>query len=324
MRLAATTIGRSDRALGAFYRRLSSRTRQAKGSDRDGPHDCSPVLYSPRFGMTYQDPGAVAYEERHRTRDLANLQCRAKTFCFELAPLPAPEAVSQEGHPVLRAPKAVKFAFLNDYRGILSRAHACRVMGVTDPRPSGVQALPCIPSSATRHGAFGAYPQSIGPFSVCEHASQATGSACLHAREAAQIEPGQLWPAKDDGRAERVGLARPGIRCPATVCIANRERGGVGRLMRQNAICAVGTHKFSVEEGQQMIRGDHLSDEAPTATTHSTSHRVFCSRILPRARPTGNGLMTSPISGCEKAGSIWPSLWTCLPAGSSAGPSAAG
>ena len=34
--------------------------------------------------------------------------------------------------PVLRDPKAVKFAFLDDYCGILSMARACRVMGVTD------------------------------------------------------------------------------------------------------------------------------------------------------------------------------------------------
>ena len=47
-----------------------------------------------RFGMTYDDPGAAAYEDRHRTRVLANLQRRAKTFGFELAPIPATEAVS--------------------------------------------------------------------------------------------------------------------------------------------------------------------------------------------------------------------------------------
>jgi hypothetical protein len=47
-----------------------------------------------RFGMTYDDPGAAAYEERHRTRVLANLQRRAKTLGFELARVPAPEAVS--------------------------------------------------------------------------------------------------------------------------------------------------------------------------------------------------------------------------------------
>lgn len=47
-----------------------------------------------RFGMTYHDPGAAAYDARHRSRVLANLQRRAKTFGFELAPLPTAEAVS--------------------------------------------------------------------------------------------------------------------------------------------------------------------------------------------------------------------------------------
>jgi hypothetical protein len=47
-----------------------------------------------RFGMAYHDPGAAVYEERHRTRVLANLERRAKTFGFGLAPLPAAEAVS--------------------------------------------------------------------------------------------------------------------------------------------------------------------------------------------------------------------------------------
>lgn len=47
-----------------------------------------------RFGITYQDPGATAYEERHRTRVLANLQRRARRFGFELAPIRAPEVAS--------------------------------------------------------------------------------------------------------------------------------------------------------------------------------------------------------------------------------------
>ena len=42
------------------------------------------------------------------------------------------EGAAKKGHSVLRGPKAVKFAFLEDYRGILSKARACRVMGVTD------------------------------------------------------------------------------------------------------------------------------------------------------------------------------------------------
>lgn len=46
LRLAAVTVGRTDTALGAFHRRLSSRIGKAKGqgSDRHGPQDRSSVL----------------------------------------------------------------------------------------------------------------------------------------------------------------------------------------------------------------------------------------------------------------------------------------
>lgn len=94
LRLAATTICRSDTALGAFYRRLSSRIGKQKAVTATARKIAVLFYNTLRFGMTYHDPGAAAYEERHRTRVLANLQRRAKTFGFELAPIPAPEAVS--------------------------------------------------------------------------------------------------------------------------------------------------------------------------------------------------------------------------------------
>ncbi|MDZ4137711.1 MAG: IS110 family transposase [Erythrobacter sp.] len=94
LRLAATTIGRSDTALGAFYRRLSSRIGKQKAVTATARKIAVLFYNALRFGTTYNDPGAAAYEERHRTRVLANLQRRAKTLGFELAPLPAPEAVS--------------------------------------------------------------------------------------------------------------------------------------------------------------------------------------------------------------------------------------
>jgi transposase len=47
-----------------------------------------------RHGMTYQDQGAAAYDERHRQRVLSNLQRRAKTLGFALAPIPKAAAVS--------------------------------------------------------------------------------------------------------------------------------------------------------------------------------------------------------------------------------------
>jgi transposase len=94
LRLAATTIGRSDTALGAFYRRLSSRIGKQKAVTATARKIAVLFYNAVRFGMAYNDPGAAAYEERHRTRVLANLQRRAKTFGFELTPLPAAEAVS--------------------------------------------------------------------------------------------------------------------------------------------------------------------------------------------------------------------------------------
>ena len=44
------------------------------------------------------------------------------------------------------------------------------------------------------------------------------------------------------------------IRCPAAH-VFMRERGRVGRLMRENGIVVERTRKFKVEEGQGMIRG---------------------------------------------------------------------
>ena len=94
LRLAATTIGRSDTALGAFYRRLSFRIGKQKAVTATARKIAVLFYNAVRFGMTYRDPGAAAYEERHRSRVLANLQRRAKTLGFALAPLPDTEAVS--------------------------------------------------------------------------------------------------------------------------------------------------------------------------------------------------------------------------------------
>lgn len=94
LRLAATTIGRSDTALGAFYRRLSSRIGKQKAVTATARKIAVLFYKAIRFGMTYQDPGARAYEERHRSRVLANLQRRAKALGFDLAPSPSAEAVS--------------------------------------------------------------------------------------------------------------------------------------------------------------------------------------------------------------------------------------
>lgn len=86
LRLAATMIGRSETALGAFYRRLSSRIGKQKAVTATARKTAVLFYNTLRFGMTYRDPGANAYEERYRRRVLANLHRRARTLGYELAP----------------------------------------------------------------------------------------------------------------------------------------------------------------------------------------------------------------------------------------------
>ncbi|MBB1493384.1 IS110 family transposase, partial [Paracoccus sp. MC1854] len=94
LRLAAVTIGRSDTALGAFYRRLSSRVGKQKAVTATARKIAVLFYNTLRFGMTYHDPGAAAYDARHRSRVLANLQRRARSLGYALAPAPEAADVS--------------------------------------------------------------------------------------------------------------------------------------------------------------------------------------------------------------------------------------
>jgi transposase len=89
LRLAATTIGRSDTALGAFYRRLSARAGKAKAVTATARKIAVLFYNSLRYGMAYHDPGACQYEERYRSRVIGNLLRRAKDFGFTLHEIPA-------------------------------------------------------------------------------------------------------------------------------------------------------------------------------------------------------------------------------------------
>ena len=92
LRLAAVTIGRSDTALGAFYRRLAARAGKAKAVTATARKIAVLFYNTLRHGMTYKDPGdpgASHYEERYRNRVLGNLKRRAKSFGYDLHELPA-------------------------------------------------------------------------------------------------------------------------------------------------------------------------------------------------------------------------------------------
>nr|WP_319005066.1 transposase [Acuticoccus sediminis] len=92
--LAATTVGRSDTALGVFYRRLSSRIGNQKAVTATARKIAALFNNTLRFGMTCRDPGAAAYDDRHRARVFANLRRRARTLGYELAPVPDAGCVS--------------------------------------------------------------------------------------------------------------------------------------------------------------------------------------------------------------------------------------
>jgi transposase len=94
LRLAATTIGRSDTALGAFYRRLSSRAGKAKAVTATARKIAVLFYNTLRHGMTYRDPGADHYEEQYRSRVLANLKRRAKSLGFVLQAVPCDPEVA--------------------------------------------------------------------------------------------------------------------------------------------------------------------------------------------------------------------------------------
>jgi transposase len=88
LRLAATTVGRSDTALGAFYRRLSARAGKSKAVTATARKIAVLFYNTLRHGMSYKDPGAGQYEQ-YRSRVLANLQRRAKSLGFVLQAIPA-------------------------------------------------------------------------------------------------------------------------------------------------------------------------------------------------------------------------------------------
>ncbi|MFL5254575.1 MAG: IS110 family transposase [Rhodopila sp.] len=86
--LAAGTVGRTDTALGAFYRRLSARAGKAKAITATARKIAVLFYNTLRHGMTYADPGATYYEDRYRQRVLHNSQRRAKSLGFTLIATP--------------------------------------------------------------------------------------------------------------------------------------------------------------------------------------------------------------------------------------------
>ena len=86
LRLAAVTVGRTNTALGAFYRRLAVRIGKAKAVTATARKIAILFYNAMRFGMNYQDPGADRYEQKYRERVVKGLYRRAAEFGFTLQP----------------------------------------------------------------------------------------------------------------------------------------------------------------------------------------------------------------------------------------------
>jgi transposase len=94
LRLAAVNVGKTQTALGAFYRRLGARVGKAKAVTATARKLAVLFYNALRYGMAYQDPGATYYEEQYRQRVLKGLRRRAKELGYELQEATAVEGVS--------------------------------------------------------------------------------------------------------------------------------------------------------------------------------------------------------------------------------------
>jgi hypothetical protein len=98
LRLAAVTVGRTDTALGAFFRRLSGRVGKAKAVTATARKIAVLFYNTLRHGMDYADPGASYYEERYRQRVLTKVgmhvthplaRCSMRAWLMQAIPNPA-------------------------------------------------------------------------------------------------------------------------------------------------------------------------------------------------------------------------------------------
>jgi transposase len=86
-RMAAQSAGRSDSALGAFYRRMRAKHGGPKAITATA-HKIARIFYHMlKYKQEFRDPGRDFYEQQYRDRVIKNLKRKAKTLGLELVPL---------------------------------------------------------------------------------------------------------------------------------------------------------------------------------------------------------------------------------------------
>jgi transposase len=84
LRVAAMSLGRTKTALGAFYRRLAFRIGKAKAITATARKLAILIYRALKGELQYQDPGADAYDARHRESVVRRLRKRAEGLGYTL------------------------------------------------------------------------------------------------------------------------------------------------------------------------------------------------------------------------------------------------
>jgi transposase len=93
LRLAAVNLGRTQTALGAFYRRLAFRIGKAKAVTATARKLAILVYRTLKDRLVYADPGAAGYEAAHRVHVVRRLRQRAQHLGFALIELSTGEVI---------------------------------------------------------------------------------------------------------------------------------------------------------------------------------------------------------------------------------------
>lgn len=96
LRLAAMSVGRTQTALGAFYRRLAYRIGKPKAITATARKLAILVYRMLKGELTYNDPGAAVYEAQQRERALRTLRRRATHLGLGLVDLSTGEVISPQ------------------------------------------------------------------------------------------------------------------------------------------------------------------------------------------------------------------------------------
>lgn len=83
-RLAAAALGRTQTALGAFYRRLAARMGKPPAVTATARKLAVLVYHVMKGDFVYKDPGTEAYDAQQRARQLRHLRQRATRLGFAL------------------------------------------------------------------------------------------------------------------------------------------------------------------------------------------------------------------------------------------------